>query len=417
MVQQPLSHRKSHTKMLFWKYTFAISTVAMHSFKTIFKPSFFKNESGQIAIMLAILMMPLCIMLGGSLDFAMSLNRTNKMQNALDTALLASVIVKIDEKKYYGETAQQKYRKQIFLQIFKLNYKHPTPKISFKFGKKGMEVSARDQIKTSFLALANIKTMDINISSSAIYPKETTFEIVLIFDSTGSMGRIINNVKRNAINFTDDILTNLASIGVKLDNIDTKVISYKDYWVDSNPMFQSKFYKLPTQKTQFAAIINPIRASGGGDLPESGLEALKFAMDAKSPSREPDIKTNKIIVLWTDAEAIPLKKERKSAVDKRLITTAGRRSPWYRYGPRNYPSNMPQSLTAFKKLWDEDTNTKLLLFYGNRGRGKDFYPWKQMKNWAQIKHIIGNPNNIDYSDLIKEIAETIAQMSKAHLSG
>ena len=77
---------------------------------------------------------------------------------------------------------------------------------------------------------------------------------------------------------------------------------------------------------------------------------------------------------------------------------------------------MPKTLTAYKKLWDKAKNTRLLLFYGKRGQGKNFYPWKQMKKWERIKHIIGNPNNIDYSDLIEEIAETIAEMSKTHLS-
>lgn len=388
----------------------------MRSLKNWFKTSFYKNENGQIAIMLAVLLIPMSVMLGGSLDLAFNLNQTNKQQHALDIALLAAVIAKVDEQKYRSKNAQEEYRKQMFLQIFKQNFQKPMPKFTYKFSKKGIKISARGQSSTSFLAIINIKKLNVNTSAFVIYPKETTFEIVLIFDSTGSMGRIISNVKRNAINFTDDILTKLAEIGVKLRSIDTKVISYKDYWVDYNSMFISKFYSLPAQKTKFSSIINPIRASGGGDLPESGLEALKFAMDAKSKSRKPDIKTNKIIVLWTDAEAIPLRNERKSAMDKRLITTSGRWAPWYRYAPRKYPYGMPKTLSAFKKLWDSEPNTQLLLFYGKNSSSKNFYPWKQMKDWKRIKHIIGNPNYIDYSDLIKEISETMAQMSKTHLS-
>lgn len=301
--------------------------------------------------------------------------------------------------------------------MFKLNYLTSVPKFTFQFTDKGMRVLAKDITKTTILSLANVRSLAVNTKAMANYPEQTTFEIVLVFDATGSMGGIIANVKHNAINFTDDILTNLRDIGVKLDNIDTKVISYKDYWMDFNPMFVSKFYHLPAQKSQFSAIINPIRASGGGDLPESGLEALKFALDAKSPSRKPGIKTSKIIVLWTDAEAIPLENERKSAMDKRLITTANRRwSPWYRRRPRSYPSGMPKTLLDFENLWHATIDTRLLLFYGKRGRGTNFYPWKQMKNWRKVKHIIGNPNHIDYSELIEEIAETIVEMSKTHLS-
>lgn len=77
---------------------------------------------------------------------------------------------------------------------------------------------------------------------------------------------------------------------------------------------------------------------------------------------------------------------------------------------------MPKNLTRMKKIWDENKNTKLLLFYGKNGQGANFYPWKQMKNWNGIKHIIGNPNNINYDDLIEEIATTISEMSSTRLS-
>lgn len=377
---------------------------------------FIKNERGQIAIMLAVMFVPLSIMLGGAVDWSIKVNQVSKQQHAVDAALLAAVVVTPDPRKYYNKRKKRQYRKSVFRKFFKLNYDKKLPNLRFKFTDTGMTVIATDHIKTNILRLANIDTLEVKTTATALYKKETTFEIVLIFDATGSMSGIISKVKTNATNFTDDILTQLRTEGIQLDNIDTKVISYKDYWVDADPMFSSRFYHLPAEKTQFSAIIKPIRASGGGDLPESGLEALKIAMDAKSPSRIEGAVANKIIVLWTDAEAIPLENERQSAVDLGLITTSNSWSPWYNRSSSRYPTNMPNQLSKFKVYWDADRNTKLLLFYGKNGTGGDFYPWMQMQDWARIKHIIGNPNNINYSNLIEEIAETIAEMTKTRLS-
>lgn len=377
---------------------------------------FIKNERGQIAIMLAVMFVPMAIMLGGAVDWSIKVNQASKQQHAMDAALLAAVVATPDPAKHYNKRKKRQYRRSVFRKIFKLNYSKKLPKFRFKFTDAGMTVTATDQLKTNILRLANIDTLEIKTIATALYKKESTFEIVLIFDATGSMGGIISKVKSNATNFTDDILTQLRAEGIQLDNIDTKVISYKDYWVDSDAMFSSRFYHLPAEKTQFSAIISPIRASGGGDLPESGLEALKFAMDAKSPSRIDGAIANKIIVLWTDAEAIPLKNERQSAVDSGLITTSGWWAPWYRRNESRYPTNMPNQLSKFKVYWDADRDTKLLLFYGKNGDGAEFYPWKQMQDWARMNHIIGNPNHIDYSNLIKQIAKTISEMSKTRLS-
>ncbi|MGL1922330.1 MAG: pilus assembly protein TadG-related protein [Hyphomicrobiales bacterium] len=377
---------------------------------------FIKNERGQIAILMAVLFVPLAVLFGGAVDWAIKVNHSSKQQHALDAAILAAVVAIPDPIKHNSERKKRRFRKAIFRKIYKINYDKKLPTFKFKFTKSGMSVTSLDEVKTTILALANINSFKITSAATALYKKDTTFEIVLIFDATGSMGGIIAKVKSNATNFTDDILTQLQTKGIQLDNIDTKVISYKDYWVDSDAMFESRFYHLPAEKQQFSAIISPIRASGGGDLPESGLEAIKLAIDAEAPSRIEGAIANKIIVLWTDAEAIPLKNQRKSAVDNGLITTSSSWAPWYKRSDSRYPSGMPNNLNKFKRLWNQDKNAKMLLFYGKHGSGTNFYPWKQMKEWDRMKHIIGNPNNIDYSDLIEEIAVTISQMSKTRLS-
>ncbi len=382
---------------------------------------FLKDSSGQISIMAVFLLIPLTVFIGGGVDLANRLNNQNKQQNALDMALLSAVKVEIDEIKYPSKAAQEEIRAVVFMQMFKANFGDENlPEISFVFGDKGMTANASDSVQTTFLKLANIDSMDFNVSASSLYPKQATFEIVLIFDATGSMGGIINTVKRNAINFTGDVLRSLEEKGVKLDSIYTKVISYKDYWVDRDPMFESRFYELPKENSAFAAIINPIRASGGGDLPESGLEALKFAIDSKSPARRVGVDANKLIVLWTDAEAIPLKNDRKAAANNGLVTTIRKRwlrwYPWYNRDTWRYPSGMPETLSSFKSLWNRDANAELLLFYGNRGRGANFYPWKQMKGWNRIEHVVSNPNNINYSTMINKISTKMSEMTKTRLT-
>lgn len=62
---------------------------------------------------------------------------------------------------------------------------------------------------------------------------------------------------------------------------------------------------MPNEKMDLKEYLNEIYADGGGDDPESGLEALAMAM--KSDFVQKGEKKRHIIILFTDAAAHPLR--------------------------------------------------------------------------------------------------------------
>ncbi len=106
-----------------------------------------------------------------------------------------------------------------------------------------------------------------------------TVDIVLCIDATASMGSIIERVKSSALKFYEDVSAKLKEKDKFIDSLRIKVISFRDYFVDgANAMQESPFFTLPQDKEGFTAFVTMIRADGGGDEPENGMEALALAM-------------------------------------------------------------------------------------------------------------------------------------------
>lgn len=100
------------------------------------------------------------------------------------------------------------------------------------------------------------------ISTPEIPPKP---DIVLVVDSTGSMGSAINNVKSAMTSIVGDVQT-------AQPDAQFGVVDYKDVG-DGAGVFTVRTDLTPTAATAQAAV-NAISASGGGDLPEAQLNAL-----------------------------------------------------------------------------------------------------------------------------------------------
>ena len=175
-------------------------------------------------------------------------------------------------------------------------------------------------------------------------------DIVICIDGSRSMGSIINNVKANALSFYQKFVDEMNAKGKSVQQLRIKVIVFRDYGVDSEPMVESKFFVLDDEEEDFARFVNGIEASGGVDAPENSLEALSLAM------RSDWVKTGAlrrhIIMLYTDNTALKLG-ERK--------------------GSPGYPSDMPANMAELRDYWDgkkmEKRAKRLLLF------APDVEPW------------------------------------------
>ena len=178
-------------------------------------------------------------------------------------------------------------------------------------------------------------------------------------DITGSQEKIINQVKRNAIHFYDDLKASMERKYQKLVQLRIRLILFRDYLADGiHAMEVTDFFELPQQTEQFATCVNSIRAGGGGDAPEDGLEALAYAMKSKWENR--GAKRRQLIVVWTDTGTHEL--------------GYGKRSP-------HYPKGMPANLAELEDWWDEmDDYAKRLIIYA-----PDTKYWNYIsENWDNV---------------------------------
>lgn len=128
-----------------------------------------------------------------------------------------------------------------------------------------------------------------------------TYNVDMCFciDATGSMQPVIDKVKENALSFYQDVSAEMARKNKTISSLRARVIAFRDYVADEQPMMVTRFFELPAQAAQFKACINSIEAAGGGDEPEDGLEALAYAI--RSDWSREGTKRRHIIVVWTDA--------------------------------------------------------------------------------------------------------------------
>lgn len=186
-------------------------------------------------------------------------------------------------------------------------------------------------------------------------------DIVMCIDATGSMASIIEDVKRNALSFYQKFVDEMEAKSKSVQQLRIKVIAFRDYGVDSEPMVESKFFVLDEESGEFHDFVNAIEASGGGDEPENSLEALALAINSDW------VKTGSVrrhvIIMYSDASALKL----------------GEQS-----GKPGYPSGMPADLAELREWWEgqkmEKRAKRLLIF------APDVEPWSDMVDWSNTFH-------------------------------
>src|SRR4029434_4985515 len=133
-------------------------------------------------------------------------------------------------------------------------------------------------------------------------------DIVFCIDVTGSMAPILDRVKDNALRFYDDVQKNLTDKGKNVDELRVRVVAFRDFKADGAAALQeSSFFRLHDEQGGFAEFVGGLVPEGGGDAPESGLEAVALAIN--SPWTTSGDRRRQVIVVWTDSPAQPLSGE------------------------------------------------------------------------------------------------------------
>lgn len=106
--------------------------------------------------------------------------------------------------------------------------------------------------------------------------KEVNF--VLCLDVTGDMSNIIDNVREKIIDYLSGLADKVRSEEYGEGNLYVTVVEFRDVDFDFEvPLEVSRRFLLPEEKQALKSYLDGIKTVGGGDIPESGIEALEEA--------------------------------------------------------------------------------------------------------------------------------------------
>jgi hypothetical protein len=228
--------------------------------------------------------------------------------------------------------------------------------------------------------------------SSLAAPRGLSYAVDIVFciDVTGSMTPIIDQVKANALRFYDDVQSNLTTKGKNVDQLRVRVIGFRDFVADgAAALDESPFFTLPDERADFSAFVNGLVAEGGGDAPESGLEAVALAID--SPWTTTGDRRRQVIVVWTDQPAQPL--------NPSVL-------------PPDIASRVSPDFSALTDAWEDEqgrmgSSSKRLILFAPDGPG-----WSDISGvWENVVHhpsqAGGGLSEVDYGTIIDSIGNSV----------
>ena len=219
-------------------------------------------------------------------------------------------------------------------------------------------------------------------------------DIVFCIDCTGSMGPVIDLVKEKVRKFPTDLKDALAVKDKQIHELRIRVVAFRDLESDSDALEVSEFFMVEpsTDSANFESFVSRLGASGGGDEPESGLEALAIAMG--SDWTDKGDRQRHLIVMFTDASAHKLE-DRIGAI------------------PSQYSDVVPADINGLTDNWDGGQATKLkktarrLIIFG-----PDAYPWNEISDaWGQTVYLPSQAGkgleDVEYATILDTVQNSV----------
>ena len=167
-------------------------------------------------------------------------------------------------------------------------------------------------------------------------------DMVMVIDATQDSPFVSNNYFWQDLFAQIENLFNCVTVN-RRDNIicRIKIMYFRDFYFDGKYAFgESPFFDISKDKDKSLEYIKTLKAAGGGDIPESGLEALWLAMNADYIEH---YRYRKIITLFTNATAHPLE-------DYEYMLHEGKKQNCC--APVNYPGQIPHCIGDFYNSWE-----------------------------------------------------------------
>lgn len=162
--------------------------------------SLLRNKRGNVAMIVALLFVPLTLAGGAGVDLARYEAVRVEMQDGLDRGVLAAA--SLSQKQKTADVLKSYMNNLAYGADVVINFSEATAMNSRK-----ISANASYTINTAFMHLAGVKTLTIRTASSAEEAKQN-IELSLMLDMSGSMvGSKIKNLKVASQQFIDQILT------------------------------------------------------------------------------------------------------------------------------------------------------------------------------------------------------------------
>lgn len=220
---------------------------------------------------------------------------------------------------------------------------------------------------------------------------EYSVDIALCIDATGSMTSVIERVKSEAMSLCSQLTDRLRERDKIVDTLRIRVIEFRDFYADGDQAMRAcDFFRLPDQDAEFSQFVGGITAAGGGDEPENGLEAITVAMNSDWTTA--GTRRRHVIVVWTDASAHPLEKNRSAK-------------------PPTYPQGIPADFDELTDLWEGqsgmNSSAKRLILFCPDGHG-----WTDIANhWTNTVQYPSKAgeglSDVDLATILDTIAESV----------
>ncbi|MBR2460195.1 MAG: VWA domain-containing protein [Clostridia bacterium] len=128
-------------------------------------------------------------------------------------------------------------------------------------------------------------------------------DVVFCIDATGGMVPFIDSFRAAVPSLYGSILDRFDEWGKPCDEVRIKIIAFRDYKYDKEPMTESHFFN-QNEVDELEGFLEHLTAEGGGDEPENALEALALAI--KSDWNTESLRRRHVIVMITDAAPLEL---------------------------------------------------------------------------------------------------------------
>jgi Flp pilus assembly protein TadG len=146
--------------------------------------AFLKAKNGNVAMIFALSLIPMCIAAGTGLDFSRALIVRARLAEALDAAGLAVGASKGLSQSQLDALAQDYFNANYTADS---SFGTPTP-VAVNPGTLSVSLSTTVQMPTTLMNIVGVKTMDVSYTSQIVWG-QTKLWVSLVLDNTGSMSQ------------------------------------------------------------------------------------------------------------------------------------------------------------------------------------------------------------------------------------